>query len=353
MTYPFMPDFHAAIFVVAGGTLRQGFLWPGFAMAASLWALLFYFALRVSHSTLGALFAVLLTLGAGGLGGPRWIAARGWGEAMQSDVVQHDHTGEESRLGGARLGRSAAQEEAVLAASLTSTHPPSSPFRRVEAPLVCVCATHPPAAARRQLCVPAHCLCAAARVGRHGAAALLAPTPAAPAPRAPARDGVVGPRVHPAQCCSARGSAAARASARIHRRRRDHRDRCVGRRAQVGCGAAPAHWLGAGGRHRTAHGCAADGALPAHRHRGLLRGLHDVRVRGGRGITVWRGLYAALRASSPCATPPPPPFQVALYERPVPRLWHAAQCRRLYALLVALTGAHRPACAPRRLFRHR
>ena len=98
MTYPFLPDFHAAIVVAAGGTLRQGFLWPGFFMASALWALLFYFSLRVSRSALGASMSVLLTLFAGGLGGPRWVRERGWAEASRSDVVQHDWTGEWKHL---------------------------------------------------------------------------------------------------------------------------------------------------------------------------------------------------------------------------------------------------------------
>jgi hypothetical protein len=98
MTYPFLPDFHAAVVVAAGGTLRQGFLWPGFLMACALWALLFYFSLRVSRSVLGAALAVLLTIFAGGLGGPRWVHERGWQEAMRSDVVQHDWSGEWKHL---------------------------------------------------------------------------------------------------------------------------------------------------------------------------------------------------------------------------------------------------------------
>ena len=95
MTYPFLPDFHAALFVAMGGSLRWGFLLPGFLMAAALWALLYYFTVRVTRSPLGGIFAVLLTIGAGGLGGPRWIAQQGWAEAMRNDIVQHDPTGTE------------------------------------------------------------------------------------------------------------------------------------------------------------------------------------------------------------------------------------------------------------------
>jgi hypothetical protein len=37
---------------------------------------------------------VLLTIGAGGLGAPRWVQNRGWTGIMRQDVVQHDHTGD-------------------------------------------------------------------------------------------------------------------------------------------------------------------------------------------------------------------------------------------------------------------
>lgn len=94
LTYPFLADFHAAIFVRLGGTLRMGFLYPGFLMTCSLWALLAAFTTRVSKSKFGALLGLFLTIGAGGLGGPRWIWEKGWATAMSNDVVQHDWVSE-------------------------------------------------------------------------------------------------------------------------------------------------------------------------------------------------------------------------------------------------------------------
>jgi len=98
LTYPFLPDFHAAVLVRAGATMSEAFRVPGFAMALALCVMLYYFSLRITRSRLGAVIAVALTVFAGGLGGPRWIAAKGWAEASFSDVVQHDHTGEWKHL---------------------------------------------------------------------------------------------------------------------------------------------------------------------------------------------------------------------------------------------------------------
>jgi hypothetical protein len=65
MTYPFLPDFHAAVIVVLGGSMRDGFLLPGFSMACALWALLFWLGVRVTRSRLGAALGVAMTIGAG------------------------------------------------------------------------------------------------------------------------------------------------------------------------------------------------------------------------------------------------------------------------------------------------
>lgn len=98
LTYPFLPDFHAALLVRAGANMSSAFAVTGFLMASSLWVLLYSFTVRVTRSRLGGLLAVAMTICAGGLGGPRWIQAQGWATAMQNDVVQHDHTGEWKHL---------------------------------------------------------------------------------------------------------------------------------------------------------------------------------------------------------------------------------------------------------------
>jgi len=94
MTYPFLPDFHAAILVRLGSSMRSAFLVPGFLLATSLWMLLYYFTVRVTRSRLGGVASILLTVGAGGLGAWRWAQQQGWDAMLNADVVQHDPTGE-------------------------------------------------------------------------------------------------------------------------------------------------------------------------------------------------------------------------------------------------------------------
>jgi hypothetical protein len=94
LTYPFLPDFHAAVLVRLGASMRTAFLLPGLALALALFALLYYLTLRVTRSRVGGVLAILLTVCAGGMGGPRWLAEQGWAVAMDRDVVQHDTTGE-------------------------------------------------------------------------------------------------------------------------------------------------------------------------------------------------------------------------------------------------------------------
>jgi hypothetical protein len=98
LTYPFLPDFHAAIFVRLGDSMRNGFLHPGFTLICALWALIFFFAVRVVRSRVGAVLAVLLTLGAGGMAGIRWFLEGGWAAVASNDVVQHDPSGEWKQL---------------------------------------------------------------------------------------------------------------------------------------------------------------------------------------------------------------------------------------------------------------
>lgn len=91
--YPFLPDFHAATVKRLGGELRDGFLVPGWAMACSLWALLYFFSLRVTRSRIGAVLSVAILIGAGGTGGPSVLWNRGIGQALEVDTAQNDVDG--------------------------------------------------------------------------------------------------------------------------------------------------------------------------------------------------------------------------------------------------------------------
>ena len=90
--YPFLPDFHAAVMKQLGCELGDAFHWTGWLMAGSLWAFLYFLTVRVTRSRLGGLLAVVITIGAGGMGGPSFIWNKGWGEALAVDTAQNDIT---------------------------------------------------------------------------------------------------------------------------------------------------------------------------------------------------------------------------------------------------------------------
>jgi hypothetical protein len=69
LTYPFIVDFVAAIFVRAGATLEGALFWENFVLALALVVLLYRFALRVTRGdALAALIAPALALLSGGFG---------------------------------------------------------------------------------------------------------------------------------------------------------------------------------------------------------------------------------------------------------------------------------------------
>ncbi|RYG55556.1 hypothetical protein EON66_05000, partial [archaeon] len=129
MYYPFIPDWHAAVMVRLGSSMRDGFLYPGkhflgsglrqsflfspaqaaqgfhlglcvcvcvcagLAMQFAFWVLLFHFTVRLTKSRLGAIFSLMLTAGAGGMGGIDLTLKRGFNAAMNEDMIQNDSTG--------------------------------------------------------------------------------------------------------------------------------------------------------------------------------------------------------------------------------------------------------------------
>jgi hypothetical protein len=78
LLYPVVPDFHSAAFVIAGASLRNAVLVPGLLFALSLFALLHFFAARLSRTLLVPELALLLftlAAGSGWRGGPRELGA--------------------------------------------------------------------------------------------------------------------------------------------------------------------------------------------------------------------------------------------------------------------------------------
>ncbi|HEV2799565.1 MAG TPA: hypothetical protein VGW12_03660 [Pyrinomonadaceae bacterium] len=76
LTYPFIVDFVAAMFVRAGATLEGALFWEGFVLALALVVLLYRFALRLTNDRAAALLTPALALLSGGLG--FLVFAREW-----------------------------------------------------------------------------------------------------------------------------------------------------------------------------------------------------------------------------------------------------------------------------------
>jgi hypothetical protein len=77
LTYPFMVDFIAAMFVRAGATLEGALFWEGYLLALALVVLLYRFALKLTRDDrVAALITPALALLSGGLGW--WLFAREW-----------------------------------------------------------------------------------------------------------------------------------------------------------------------------------------------------------------------------------------------------------------------------------
>jgi hypothetical protein len=94
MAYPFLPDFHAAVMVKWGSNLRWAMMLPGLLLALALIALFFTFTVRVTGSRLGGIFAILLAIGAGGMGGPHIAMRDGFAKALTVDTAQNDTSGD-------------------------------------------------------------------------------------------------------------------------------------------------------------------------------------------------------------------------------------------------------------------
>lgn len=77
LTYPFIVDFVAAMFVRAGATPEGALFWQGFVLVLALVALLYRFALKLTEGDrAAALITPVLALLSGGLGW--WVFAREW-----------------------------------------------------------------------------------------------------------------------------------------------------------------------------------------------------------------------------------------------------------------------------------
>lgn len=95
LTYPFIVDFVAAMFVRAGATLEGSLFWQSFAMMMSLVGLLHRWALKLTRERLAALVVPALVLLSGGFG---WVvflreaASSGQGIFSMLGALEHDYT---------------------------------------------------------------------------------------------------------------------------------------------------------------------------------------------------------------------------------------------------------------------
>lgn len=76
LTYPFIVDFVAAMFVRAGASLTAALFWENFTLALALTGLLYRFALQLTRARAAAVVSVALTLLSGGFGW--WVFLREW-----------------------------------------------------------------------------------------------------------------------------------------------------------------------------------------------------------------------------------------------------------------------------------
>eukprot|EP01100_Stratorugosa_tubuloviscum_P000245 TRINITY_DN104_c4_g1_i1.p1 TRINITY_DN104_c4_g1~~TRINITY_DN104_c4_g1_i1.p1 ORF type:complete len:725 (+),score=270.14 TRINITY_DN104_c4_g1_i1:48-2222(+) len=73
LSYPFLPDFHCAILLSAGISVRESIIFPGVILACTTLSLLYLFNLRFTGSSFAAFSSVILTICCGGVGGFSWI----------------------------------------------------------------------------------------------------------------------------------------------------------------------------------------------------------------------------------------------------------------------------------------
>jgi hypothetical protein len=95
LTYPFVVDFVAAMFVRAGATMEGALFWQNFAMIMSLVGLLHRWALKLTRDRLAALVTPALVLLSGGLGWAvflREAASSGRGVFAMLGGLEHDYT---------------------------------------------------------------------------------------------------------------------------------------------------------------------------------------------------------------------------------------------------------------------
>mmetsp|Transcript_40910 Transcript_40910/g.66347 ORF Transcript_40910/g.66347 Transcript_40910/m.66347 type:complete len:712 (-) Transcript_40910:130-2265(-) len=81
LIYPILPDYHSALLVAGGWSLRQSFTFPAIGLLVSYVALMFFFTWRFTGSKLGGMIAPILSLASGG---NAWYHDNWWKEWRSS-----------------------------------------------------------------------------------------------------------------------------------------------------------------------------------------------------------------------------------------------------------------------------
>jgi len=94
LTYPYLPDFHAAVMVWFGSTLRQVYFATGFLSFLALVGLVFSLGTRMTSSRVAAVAGVVCLVCLGGVGGVNILLKHGWDFALTKDAIQADVVGD-------------------------------------------------------------------------------------------------------------------------------------------------------------------------------------------------------------------------------------------------------------------
>jgi hypothetical protein len=90
MSYPYLPDFHAAVIVWHGASVRQAFFATGFLSFLAFVGLLFSLGARLTSSRVAGVLGVAVLLCMGGVGGIRLLQHFGFPAVLDKDPVQDD-----------------------------------------------------------------------------------------------------------------------------------------------------------------------------------------------------------------------------------------------------------------------
>jgi len=83
LIYPILPDYHSALLVAGGWSLRQAFAYPCWGLLVSYVGLLYFFTYRFTGSGMGGMIAPILSIASGGMA---WYHDDFWNEWRRSNA---------------------------------------------------------------------------------------------------------------------------------------------------------------------------------------------------------------------------------------------------------------------------